>query len=77
MRNRLRIVGVGEIGLWEGEVVMEGWRFGMPEGTPKLEVPVIDGRLAGWTAVELHAIAHGVPCPCALGGAHAEEGLLD
>lgn len=30
----------------------------------------VDGMLGGWTAFELHAIAHGLPCACPYGQAH-------
>lgn len=49
------------------------WQFGapwLPEGS---EVPITDGNLGGWTANELHKIAHGAPCDCLIGLAHAEQ----
>ena len=81
MRSRLPIIGVGEVVPHEdpSQVQCNHWRFGtslLPEGE-SVETEPVNGLLNGWTLVELHAIAHGVPCDCPIGRAHAEHGLLD
>lgn len=79
MRNRLPITRVGRVEIENGQVMCNGWGFGVlgvPEGVT-FDVDPSGGLLEGWTAVELHAIAHGVPCDCPIGQAHARDGLLD
>lgn len=67
--RRLPITVVGKLEMnpdGSAAAIPYHWEFGsswLPRGT---EVPVEPDALGGWTLVELHAIAHGLPCDCAV-----------
>lgn len=66
--RRLPITKIGEfdIGPNGRGVIVHHWEFGsnwLPQGS---DVPVLNDSIGGWTAIELHAIAHGLPCDCAV-----------
>lgn len=67
MSAKLAINRVGTVTLQaDGQVDASGWGFGtpaLPEGAT-VDMEPSAGGLAGWTAYELHAIAHGIPCDC-------------
>jgi hypothetical protein len=70
---RHRIARVGTIEVDEkGGLFLDHWHFefhvtwmeGVDITDLKFSVQVIDNLIAGWTAAELHDIAHGWPCRC-------------
>ncbi|MEA3078314.1 MAG: hypothetical protein QOF60_3222 [Actinomycetota bacterium] len=79
MRERLGIRQVGRVEWVDEHVHLSGWLFltvALPEGM-EADVPVDEGGIAGWTNVELHNIAHGLPCECPVGQIIEAEDLGD
>lgn len=75
--QRLRITQVGNVEPRPDGVGIDAnsWRFEsamIPSGHMIDLEPV--GVLGGWTAYELHAIAHGLPCQCEIGRVHSTAG---
>ena len=77
MSHKLPIKKVGTVALRsDGTMDASGWEFGAP-GQPStfhMDAEPTAGRLAGWEAVELHAVAHGVPCDCEVAAWLADNG---
>ena len=71
-RDRLPILQVGTIrhdpDRGPGGAFVDDWTFGLPESdSGPLPIAPLGNLFGGWTAEELHVIAHGHPCGCGIG----------